>query len=131
MASNREKRQEEIRFKVMRLVDQKSSITTREIARIIGISNGSAYYCISALVEKGFVKLNNFASSSQKSNYIYKLTRRGVREKAILTAEFLENKREEYLMVKKEIEKLETELKLDNLQNLYREKDKDGQKVET
>ena len=110
MASQREQQQQEIRFKVMRLLDEDPSISTREIARRAGISNGAAYYCVTALVEKGFVKLKNFTQSKTKANYIYELTPRGIRAKAALTVSFLERKRHEYNDLKLEIERLENEV---------------------
>ena len=73
----------------MRLLDEDPSISTREIAKKVGISNGAAYYCITALIEKGFVKLKNFTQSKTKANYIYELTPRGLRAKAALTVSFL------------------------------------------
>ena len=113
MASQREKQQEETRLRVMRLIDENPSISTREIARRVGISNGSAYYCVTALVDKGFVKLKNFTQSKTKANYIYELTPRGIRTKAALTVSFLERKRHEYEGLKVEIERLESELGVD------------------
>ena len=110
MASQREQQQQETHFKVMRLLDEDPSISTREIARSVGISNGAAYYCVTALVDKGFVKLKNFTQSKTKANYIYKLTPRGIRAKAALTISFLERKRHEYEDLKVEIERLEIEL---------------------
>ena len=110
MASQREQQQEDTRLKVMRLLDEDPFISTREIARKVGISNGAAYYCVTALVDKGFVKLKNFARSQTKSNYIYELTPRGIRAKAVLTVSFLERKRHEYEDLKVEIERLESEL---------------------
>ena len=114
MASQREQQQAETRFRVMRLLDENPSISTREIARRVGISNGAAYYCVTALVDKGFVKLNNFARSKTKGNYIYELTPRGVRAKAALTVSFLERKKHEYEDLKAEIERLESDLGLEN-----------------
>ena len=113
MASKREYRQKEMHFRVMRLLDEDPSISTREIARRVGISNGAAYYCVTALVDKGFVKLKNFARSKTKGNYIYELTPRGIRAKAALTVSFLERKRLEYEDLKVEIERLESELGVD------------------
>ena len=110
MASQREQQQEETHFRVMRLLSEDPSISTREIARRVGISNGAAYYCVTALVDKGFVKLKNFARSKTKSNYIYQLTPRGIRAKAALTVSFLERKRHEYENLKLEIERLESEV---------------------
>ena len=94
----------------MRLLDDDPSISTREIAQKVGISNGAAYYCVTALVEKGFVKLKNFTQSKTKANYIYELTPRGIRAKAALTVLFLERKRHEYEYLRVEIERLEVEL---------------------
>ena len=113
MASTREQQQQETHFKVMRLLDEDPSISTREIAKKVGISNGAAYYCVTALVEKGFVKLKNFTQSKTKANYIYELTPRGIRAKAALTGSFLERKRHEYEDLKVEIERLESELGVD------------------
>ena len=114
MASRRDQRQQETHFKVMQLVDADPSISTREIAKKVGISNGSAYYCVTALIDKGFVKLKNFTQSKTKANYIYELTPRGIRVKAAMTVQFLERKRDEYNGLKAEIEKLENELGLDD-----------------
>ena len=97
----------------MRLLDEDPTISTREIAKKVGISNGAAYYCVTALVEKGFVKLKNFTQSKNKANYIYELTPRGIRAKAALTVSFLERKRHEYEDLKLEIERLESELGVD------------------
>ena len=113
MASTRDQQQQETHFKVMRLLDEDPSISTREIAKKVGISNGAAHYCVTALVEKGFVKLKNFTQSNAKANYIYELTPRGIRAKAALTVSFLERKRYEYEDLKVEIERLESELGVD------------------
>ena len=113
MASKREERQKETHFKVMQLLDENSTISTREIARRVGISNGAAYYCVTALIEKGFVKFQNFSKSKNKTNYIYELTPRGIRAKAVLTVQFLERKKDEFRELQEEIERLENDLDLD------------------
>ena len=112
MASTRAKRQKEVHFKVMRLLQDHPSISTREIARQVGISNGGAHYCVTALIEKGLVKLSKFTKSSNKRRYLYELTPRGVALKAALTVQFLARKKDEYNYLKTEIEQLETELGL-------------------
>ena len=110
MASNRSKRQEETHFRVMQILHENPKASTRDIARALGISNGSAYYCISELVEKGFIKFKNFTKSTSKSQYLYQLTPKGVSSKAALTVKFLERKRKEYNDLKEEIARLEVEL---------------------
>ena len=97
----------------MRLLADDPSISTREIANRVNISNGAAYYCVTALIEKGFVKLQNFSKSKAKTAYIYKLTPRGIRAKALLAVQFLDRKRDEFRDLKAEIERLEIELGLE------------------
>ena len=110
MASNRSKRQEETYFRVMQILHENPKASTRDIARALGISNGSAYYCISELLEKGLIKFKNFKKSTSKSSYLYQLTPKGVSSKATLTVKFLERKRKEYNDLKAEIARLEVEL---------------------
>ena len=93
LASRREEQQAEIRLKVMRLISQNPEMSTRQVADEVGISNGSAYYVLTALVEKGFVKLGNFKKNPRKGQYAYFLTPKGIREKSLLTHSFIERKR--------------------------------------
>ena len=109
MASRRSEQQSEIRLRVMRLISEKPEMSSRQVAEAVGISNGSAYYVLTALVEKGLVKLENFKMNPQKNRYAYLLTPKGIREKSILTHNFIGRKRKEYENLKKEIEALEEE----------------------
>ena len=110
MASRREKLQNDARTRVLRLVSENPQLSTRQVANAVGISNGSAYYLLTALVEKGFVKLENFKNSSRKGQYAYLLTPRGIREKSQLTQRFIERKRQEFEELRVEIEALEKEM---------------------
>ena len=110
MASRRQNQQEEVRFKVMRLLAENPEMSTRQIADEVGISNGAAYYCLSALIDKGLVKLGNFSANPRKGQYAYLLTPTGIKEKAILTSRFLERKRREYAELRAEIVALEGEV---------------------
>ena len=62
MASKRDQRKQETHFKVMQLLDEDPNISTREIADRVGISNGAAYYCVTALIEKGFVSPSRYVT---------------------------------------------------------------------
>lgn len=84
-------------------------MSTRQVADEVGIANGSAYYVLTALVEKGFVKLANFKKSPRKGQYAYLLTPKGIREKSLLTHSFIERKRKEFDVLKVEIKALEEE----------------------
>ena len=109
MASRRSEQQSEIRLQVMRLISEIPEMSSRQVADAVGISNGSAYYVLTALVEKGLVKLENFKKNPKKGRYAYLLTPKGIREKSILTHNFIERKRKEFENLKKEIEALEKE----------------------
>jgi EPS-associated MarR family transcriptional regulator len=109
LASQREDQRHEVHLRVLRLVHANPELSTRKIAEDVGISNGSAFYVLAALVEKGFLKLDNFKNSSNKGRYAYILTPKGLREKTLLTARFIERKREEYKNLRAEIEALERE----------------------
>ena len=85
-------------------------MTTREIAQKVGISNGSAYYLLTSLIDKGLVKLENFKKSGQKTKYSYLLTPKGIREKSFITNKFLVRKKKEYELLKKEIAELECDV---------------------
>ena len=118
MASRRELRRLETDYTVMRLIHERPSISTREIAKLVGISNGSAHYCVTALIEIGFVKLKKFRKSQTKSQYLYELTPRGLSVKAAFALKFLNLKRKEYDVLKAEIERMEYELNLQNKNKL-------------
>jgi EPS-associated MarR family transcriptional regulator len=113
VASRRNEQQAAIRLKVMRLISAKPEMSTRQVADEVGISNGSAYYVLTALVEKGFVKLgnfkNNFKNNPRKGQYAYLLTPKGIREKSLLTHSFIERKRQEFEDLRAEIQMLEEE----------------------
>ena len=109
MASRREEKQSDTCLQVMRLLSQNPEMSTRQIADAVGISNGSAYYVLRALVDKGFVKLDNFKKNPRKRQYAYLLTPKGMLEKSKLTRGFIERKHQEYAALRAEIEALEKE----------------------
>ena len=110
MASRRKEQQEDAKLRVLRIISHNPRMTTRELAQKVGISNGSAYYLLTSLIEKGFVKYANFKKCAQKTRYSYLLTPKGIREKSFITSKFLERKKHEYILLKKEIAELEQDL---------------------
>jgi len=55
---------------VLQIINENSQISTREIAQKVGISNGSAYYLLTSLIDMGFVKLSNFKESPKRKNIL-------------------------------------------------------------
>ncbi|RCS57436.1 MarR family EPS-associated transcriptional regulator [Parvibium lacunae] len=104
-------RQQDIYFRVMQILQENPDLTQRELAGMLGISVGKLNYCIKALMEKGLVKMKNFAKSKNKFGYVYVLTPTGMAEKARIAHHFLQRKMEEYAALKLEIKKLKLEVK--------------------
>ena len=110
MTSRRSKNQEDTYFRIMRILQERPDITQREIANLVGVSASGLTDCINALIDKGWVKVHNFANSKNKFGYIYLLTPIGILEKTTLTRKFLLRKLVEYEEMKAEIETLKSEV---------------------
>ncbi len=98
---------DEVHFRVMRLIQANPQISQRGLSKALGVSLGKANYCLKALVERGFVKAENFRRSDNKLAYAYLLTPSGLEEKARVTARFLNIKMQEYEALKAEIQALQ------------------------
>jgi EPS-associated MarR family transcriptional regulator len=101
--------QDEIQLKVLRMLHEQPELSQRNIAKELGVSLGGINYCFKALVEKGWIKLENFSASKHKLGYIYVLTPSGVKSKSILTVNFLKKKLLEYEQISDEINVLKAE----------------------
>jgi EPS-associated MarR family transcriptional regulator len=112
MASRRKEYQEDAKLRVLQIISSNPQMSTRLLAQKVGISNGSAYYLLTSLIDKGLVKYTNFKKSTQKKKYSYLLTPKGIREKSFITGKFLVRKKKEYELLKKEITELERDLGL-------------------
>lgn len=100
---------EESHLKVLRLLELNPRMNQRDISEILGMSLGKTNYCIKALLDKGFIKIQNFRNSQNKLTYAYLLTPNGVLTKAELIARFLKLKMTEYENLGREIESLKVE----------------------
>ena len=100
---------EEVRYKLLKLLEPNPHLSQREVARELGISVGKVNYCLKALVARGWIKATNFRNSQNKAAYMYLLTPRGVEERASLTLRFLSLKMREYERLREEIEQIQRE----------------------
>ena len=94
----------------MRLLEEHPDCSQRELSRRMGVSLGKTHYLLRALLEKGWVKAQNFRRSDRKLRYAYVLTPNGVRERLKLTRSFLARKEREYVELKTQISMLRDEL---------------------
>lgn len=76
------------------------------MAKRLGYSLGKTNYILKAVIEKGLVKAERFASSENKLGYRYVLTPAGVQERIRLTEKFIERKQQEYEQLREELEQL-------------------------
>jgi EPS-associated MarR family transcriptional regulator len=81
---------------VMWLIHKEPETSQRQMADSLGLSLGKVNYCLSALADIGFLKLDNFKRSKSKASYVYILTPLGVKAKLVATKRFLKNKQLEY-----------------------------------
>jgi EPS-associated MarR family transcriptional regulator len=110
MISSQAKIQEYTRFRIMRILQENSDLTQRELVEKLVMSLGGLSYCLNALIDKGLVKMQNFSTSKNKFKYVYLLTPIGIAEKVASTTLFLSRKIEEYEALKLEIEALKSEV---------------------
>ena len=106
MTSRQAQIQEDTYFRVMRILQENPDLTQRELAEKLGVSVGGLNYCLKALVDKGWVKMQNFQNSKNKFKYVYLLTPQGIAERVALTSRFLDRKMQEYEALKAEIDSL-------------------------
>jgi EPS-associated MarR family transcriptional regulator len=109
MASKHPQDVEDLHFRVLKLLQDHPDLSQRELADKLGVSNGKLHYCLKALIEKGLVKLGNFAQSRHHLGYAYLLTPAGIAQKAGMTSLFLKRKMAEYEALKTEIAALEAD----------------------
>ena len=115
MAGQRSKLQEDVHFRVLRLLQTNPEMSQRDLAAAVGISVGGAHYVLSALLEKGLIQLGHFTSAKDKRRYAYILTPKGMAETASITRRFLARKIKEYDALKAEIDALKDQLADDEL----------------
>ena len=81
---------------LMHIIEKDSKASQRLISQNSGFSIGKVNYCLKALVDIGFIKIQNFKNSQNKLNYTYILTPKGIQEKTSITKQFIIKKKQEY-----------------------------------
>ncbi len=81
---------------LLHLIQKDGEASQRLISQNTGFSIGKVNYCLKALVDIGFIKIQNFNNSTKKLNYAYVLTPKGIQEKTSITKKFIIQKKQEY-----------------------------------
>jgi len=105
--------EQEIRYKLLKLLSSESNLSQREMAKRMGISLGKTNYVLTELANKGIIKIKRFKSAINKIPYTYMLTPEGLEEKARITLAFLKRKLCEYEEIKRQIEEIANEAEKD------------------
>lgn len=101
---------DDIDYRLLKLLAEQPRASQRDLAQALGVSLGKINYCIKALLDQGWIKVNNFRNSNNKLAYAYLLTPSGIDAKARITARFLKRKLGEYEALKAEIVRLQAEV---------------------
>ena len=94
----------------MKALEKSQKQSQRALSQRCGVSLGSVHYCLNALIQKGYVKAQNFRNAQNKLAYAYILTPSGIALKKELTVAFLRLKQMEYEALQREITALEEDL---------------------
>jgi len=80
------------------------------LAARLGISVGKVNFCLRAVIEKGWVKANNFRRADNKWGYVYLITPSGASAKIVLARNFLARKEKEFENLHAELIQLRKEI---------------------
>jgi len=96
--------QEQSQFQILRALERDPRLTQRQLAQVLGVSNGKLHYLMVALVQKGLIKLEHFKNNAGKLGKIaYMLTPEGVRLRMAQTEGYLARKQVEFDALQAEI----------------------------
>ena len=104
-------------YRILKKLENNANVNQRQLAAELGISLGKINYCLRALADKGWIRIQRFRQSHNKWSYLYHLTPEGIAAKARLTRSFLQQKIEEYDRLKEEIASLQKEVEKDTAQD--------------
>jgi EPS-associated MarR family transcriptional regulator len=100
---------DEMRYKLLRMLEANPQMSQRDVARELEVSLGKVNYCLQALGRRGWIKATHFKNSQNKAAYMYVLTPHGIEAKSRLTLRFLQSKMREYEALRTEIEQIRQE----------------------
>ncbi len=100
----------DLNYELLRHMADQPAASQRGLAARLGVSVGKVNYCLRALVDKGWIKVQSFRRSDNKLAYTYLLTPSGASEKMRLTKAFLARKEQEFEQLHRDIDALRREL---------------------
>lgn len=107
MSKNAVSKRESLSFELLHILENEAGLSQREIADRLGVSLGRVNYYLRSLFENGSIDITNFRTSDNKLRYAYVVSPKGVAEKSVLTAGYLQRKLTEFARLKSQIEELQ------------------------
>lgn len=104
------KQSNDLDYALLSQIAEQNTTNQRALAERLGVSVGKVNYCLRAIVDRGWVTVNNFRRSDNKWAYAYLLTPSGVSAKVRLASAFLERKEREFEQLQNEISALRWEI---------------------
>ena len=99
-----------IEYKVIKELEDNPSHTQRSLAQKLNVSLGKVNYVLSGLVEKGIIKAKKLKNNPDKVRWQYILTPQGMKEKIIITHNYLKKRLKEFEQIQNEIKELKKEI---------------------
>lgn len=84
-----------VQLDLTHIVKKNSKVSQREISQYSGLGTGKVNYCLKALTDIGFVKIQNFNNLNNKLNYAYILTPKSIQEKTAINKQYILKKKQE------------------------------------
>jgi EPS-associated MarR family transcriptional regulator len=103
-----------IEYKLIREIQRNPFHTQRTLADTLHISLGKANYLLAGLMHKGIIKARKLRNGSEKIRWKYILTPKGLREKLVITRDYLQKRISEFEIIQREIQELKTEVERDS-----------------
>lgn len=100
-------------YQLLSQISGHENTNQRDLASRLGVSVGKVNFCLRAVVDRGWVKVNNFHRSDNKWAYAYVLTPSGAKAKIQITRDFLARKEIEFEQLQAEIHHLRAEVDLE------------------
>ncbi|MBD3426523.1 MAG: MarR family EPS-associated transcriptional regulator [Candidatus Omnitrophica bacterium] len=93
-------------FKILRLLSSKEDLSQRDLSGHLDMSLGKTNYLLKAMIKRGLIMVRNFYVRDNKIKKVkYVLTKEGFDVKLQWAYEYLKRKEQEYLDLKRELEK--------------------------
>jgi EPS-associated MarR family transcriptional regulator len=101
-------------YNLIREIERNPFHTQRTLATTLHISLGKANYLLAGLMQKGIIKARRLRNDPAKIRWKYFLTPKGIKEKLIITRDYLQKRMSEFEAIQREIEELKIEIEHDS-----------------